>query len=294
MKKKIIVGLCALLLMALIGATIPSAFAANDQIYFTAVNETVLALNDSTMPFFSGGSFYVPYTIFESTVTGENVGLFTSYSRAKGAVLIYNMSGSLLFDLNENNSVYNGTLYSESAIIRNSTVFIPINMVCRFFELDWAWLFSSQGSVIRLKSPAASLSDQEFITAANYTLNERLRAYLQNQTPYPTGGPTVSPSPTPSTPVTDGAQVRIAHLMGEESNEFPKLLDTRRNRMRTPSSSSPRSIFPCGMMTCGSFWPGATGSAFIWTPPRWWGSSSSWSGGGNFSPPSPTPTPPSA
>jgi len=230
MKKKLIAGLCALLLIALLGTVIPSATAA-DQLFFTAVNETVLSLDDATMPFFSGGNLYVPYTIFDAAVTGENVGVFTSYSRAKGAVLIYNLSGSLLFDLNEKNSVYNGTAYPDAAILRNSTVFVPINAVCRYFNLDWAWLFATQGSVIRLKSSSASLSDRDFAAAASYTLSERLRVYLQSKEGASTPTPSVSPSPTPTAtvtprpPATDGADVRFAFLLSEEAATLPDLLN---------------------------------------------------------------------
>jgi len=225
MKKKLIAVLCVLLLVAILGAAIPSAMAANDPIFFTAVNETVLALNDATMPFFSGGSLYVPYTIFDSSFTGENTGLFTSYSRAKGSVLIYNLSGSLLFDLNENNSIFNGRTRSDSAIIRNSTIFVPINLVCDLFGLDWAWLFATQGSVIRLKSTSLTLSDQDFVSAASYTLSERLRVYYQNKVPVtPSVSPTVNPSPRP--PATNGADVRFAFILSEDPSNFSSLLET--------------------------------------------------------------------
>ena len=53
---------------------------AETTVYFTAVNDQLLPdLSDGTMPFWSGGRLYVPYT----AIAGTDLGLFYSRSRDK-------------------------------------------------------------------------------------------------------------------------------------------------------------------------------------------------------------------
>ena len=54
------------------------ASAAN--LYFTAINNSVAPLSSNTMPFWSGGAIYVPYSVFDANLNGINVslGLYTS------------------------------------------------------------------------------------------------------------------------------------------------------------------------------------------------------------------------
>ena len=47
------------------------ASAAN--LYFTAINNSVAPLSSNTMPFWSGGAIYVPYSIFDANLNGINV-----------------------------------------------------------------------------------------------------------------------------------------------------------------------------------------------------------------------------
>ena len=55
MKKR----LCAALLALAMALSLCCAAIAEEQIYFTAVDERVLDLNDETMPFWFGGYLYV-------------------------------------------------------------------------------------------------------------------------------------------------------------------------------------------------------------------------------------------
>ena len=109
MKKKIAAVLCALLLLSALPFALPRAEAAPDPVYFMSVNDTVMDLNDATMPFFVNGVLYVPYTMFDPDAAGSALGIFSSYSRSKAAVLIYGWGGTLLFDLQENSSTFGGS-----------------------------------------------------------------------------------------------------------------------------------------------------------------------------------------
>lgn len=226
MKKKIIPLLCALALLFALPFALPAAEAAPDPVYFTCVNDTVMDLNDATMPFFANGVLYVPYTMFDPDTSGSGLGVFSSYSRSKAAVLIYGWGGTLLFDLQNNNSTFGGRTYSDSAVQRNSTVFVPLDMVCRCFELEWSWLMVERGYIIRVKSSSAALSDRDFASAASYTLNERYTTYIQNKAPRPSTPPvTPSTAPTPE----GGAQIRFAFRMTGSGGGFDDLLSELRS-----------------------------------------------------------------
>ena len=196
MRKRIIPVLCALLLLFSLPFALPSAEAAPETVYFMSVNDTIMELNDATMPFFVNGVLYVPYTMFDPDTSGSGLGVFSSYSRSKAAVLIYGWGGTLLFDLQTNNSTFGGKTYPDSAILRNSTVFVPLDMVCGCFNLDWSWLMVEHGYIIRIKSGASSLDDRDFANAASYALKERYNTYIQNKTPaVRPSSPSGSPAP---------------------------------------------------------------------------------------------------
>ena len=223
LKRKIIAALCALLLLCAIPLALPRAEAAPDPVYFMSVNDTVMDLNDATMPFFVNGVLYVPYTMFDPDAAGSALGIFSSYSRSKAAVLIYGWGGTLLFDLQENNSTFGGKTLADAAVVRNSTAFVPLDLVCRCFNLEWSWLMVSQGYIIRVKNNSATLNDRDFASAAAYTLKERYNNYIQNQAPKPTTTVTPSPSPTPSAP-SNSTPLRFAFLMTEADSGFNLLL----------------------------------------------------------------------
>ena len=71
-------------------------------IYFTGVNDSVVPLTSDTMPCWSGGTLYVPYTVFNANTNGIRVslGLETTYNRNTNTVSIFNLRQMLTFDLN--------------------------------------------------------------------------------------------------------------------------------------------------------------------------------------------------
>ena len=90
-KKRTALALVLTLLVALLN----TAQAAGN-IYLTAVNESVLELTSDTMPTWSGGVLYVPYTVFDSSYTGINLGISSSYSRDGGTVTLYNLQQMMI------------------------------------------------------------------------------------------------------------------------------------------------------------------------------------------------------
>ena len=98
------IKICSFLaVLALFLATSAPASAAN--LYFTGLNDTVAPLTSDSMPFWSGGTLYVPYTVFDSSrnEVGISLGLVTSYNRTNRTVTFYNLRQILTFDLNTGN-----------------------------------------------------------------------------------------------------------------------------------------------------------------------------------------------
>ena len=192
---------CALVSMALcLGLLLPQPALAAD-LYFTSINDNLLPLTSDTMPVWSGGVLYVPYSVFDSGVTGINLGgLICSYNRNGGtAVTLFNLKQMLVFDLVSGtcrNDV-TGETYPAKAIIRNGRPYLPVATVCDFFGLSYSYNTISQGYLVRIKSGGVVLSDVKFIDAAGDLINRRLREYSQSLTPSTDGANPVTPVPVP-------------------------------------------------------------------------------------------------
>lgn len=178
------------------------ASAAN--LYFTAINNSVAPLSSNTMPFWSGGAIYVPYSIFDANLNGINVslGLYTSYNRSNNTITLFNLRQMLVFDLSKGTcwDEMTGTTYSARAVMRGGTAFLPLNMVSSFFGLSYSYNqlpYISQGYLVRIKSADAVSDDASFIDAAQTVINNRLRDYTQSLSPADTTNPSVKPGTTP-------------------------------------------------------------------------------------------------
>ena len=69
--RRVLAGfLGALLLLALFPVQVSAA-----DLYFTAINDSVSPLTSETMPFWSGGTIYVPYSVFDPKLNSIGVDL---------------------------------------------------------------------------------------------------------------------------------------------------------------------------------------------------------------------------
>ena len=180
------------------------ASAAN--LYFTAINNSVAPLSSNTMPFWSGGAIYVPYSVFDANLNGINVslGLYTSYNRSNNTITLFNLRQMLVFDLSKGTcwDEMTGTTYSARAVMRGGTAFLPLNMVSSFFGLSYSYNqlpYISQGYLVRIKSADAVSDDASFIDAAQTVINNRLRDYTQSLSPADTTSPSVNPGTSTGT-----------------------------------------------------------------------------------------------
>lgn len=256
MKKRMTAALCALLALSTVLSILLSAAAAQKEtLYFMAVNDVILDLEDETMPRMINNVLYVPYIMFDRNSTnGASLGVFSQYSRSKGTLMIYGWDGTLVFDLNSGTAEFDGEACEGKAIIRNSMVFVPLELVCDLFGLEWSWIVMERGNVIRVKNEDVVLPDRDFASAATYAVEGRYQRYLQNkaaaQQPEASDPPVSSTAPvTPVTPVTptpsgdpqeaEGARVYLAFDMsdGEGFDEILKQL----------GSAGTHAVFFCGV-----------------------------------------------
>lgn len=152
------------LALALLALLPPARSGAADGVYFTAVNDNLLELRADTMPFASGGTLYIPQTVF------SGAGLEVRYVRnnAMGLAVLYTNREDLRFDLTGHTvSDRDGNDYVGAAVERNGYVFFPIGLVCRFFGLTWSYTSTDTAPLVRITDGSAALSDVEFADAAS-------------------------------------------------------------------------------------------------------------------------------
>ena len=222
MKKRAFALILAVVLLAQVMMAAPS-----DDIYFTAVNDSVLTLTDETMPFKLGGVMYVPYTVF------NNSELDVYYSKKEYSLSLFNANTLLTFDLGLNISYDRHSQYEQRAYERNGTVYLPISFVCGFLGLRYSYVSNQYGPIVRICSDKAVLSDQLFSSGAIYTLIDRLTQYniASVATPAPdlpwvSGQPSPLVTPTPE-PVRKSAYITFDGAGGGSTREILDILKDR-------------------------------------------------------------------
>ncbi len=201
-------------------------------VYFMAVNDTLLDLNSFDMPTLINGTVYVPYTMLSTSSTGVNLGVWATYSPVNNSVLVYSNRSQLIFDMAAGVTYdSNGQYYSEQAVLRNSAVYIPIVRVCSVFsEISCSVMSTSYGSMVRVCSSNAVLGDEAFVSAAENMMRSALTSYEQaNQEqeiprepdPEPSMEPDVELDPESEEDVPgigSDAAVYLGFLQGDEGN----------------------------------------------------------------------------
>jgi len=195
MKKRLIALLCAVVLCL---SSVPARAINVGDVYFTALNLNLLPLSIDTMPTWVNGVLYVPASVFDSTVTGVDLGLYCTQSSMNNTVTLYTLKQMLVFDLSRGITYdhHSGQSISARAVNRNGRIYLPVEKVCDFFGLEDSYNYTQYGYLVRIKSEPGGLSDADFIDAASVPMASRLQELLRSQqTP-------VTPPPAVDSPVT--------------------------------------------------------------------------------------------
>lgn len=204
-------------------------------LYFTALNERVELLTSGSMPFWYGGSLYVPYSVFDKDLntTQIDLGLNVSYnSRTRSTVTIYNLRQQMLtFDLNSGTCLneLTGETYDARAIMRNGKPYLPVATVCAFFGLSWSYTALSSipdGYLVRITNGDVVLDDATFIDAAGNTLDARLQQYTQSlSSAATTPTPSQPADPQPEEPISPNDTPTYLAILGPEAGGLAGALD---------------------------------------------------------------------
>lgn len=235
MKRRVCAMLCALLLCALMA---PAHALTEGDVYFTAVNDTLLPLSVTSMPVWVNGALYVPASVFDKAATGSTLGIHYNYNKDAGMLTLYTINQMLVFDLNRGivYDQHSGQNLSPRAVTRNAQTYLPVELVCDFFELEDSYTYTQWGYLVRIRDENARLSDARFLDAAGTIMQERMEqlmaAQKQEQSPVnpgkdpakadppSQGGSGTTPAPTqPATPALQGNETQICLAVRCQSGE---------------------------------------------------------------------------
>lgn len=202
------------LLLCIMAAFVLPTVKAADPTYFSVANNVILPLTAETMPIYSGGRYYVPYTFFSS---GE-LGVFAQTGDKK--VLLYaNVSKRLTLDaLSATIIDQDGYQYYQYApMIHNGIVYVPVEMVCNFFGLTWSVIntTTTPASIVRITSKSPIINESTFVSLFKDQLNNAYNVYtgVTVSTP-PTPTPSASSSSPPTTNANETVYLSLYDLSG--------------------------------------------------------------------------------
>lgn len=188
---------CLLLALLMLLTVAPERAEAVETVYFTAANDTLLSLDDATTPFWYGGRLYAALT--DSFCTELN--LFYNYRRDTMKILVYTRGRALTADLASDSAEGNGgETYACHVILRGDVIFMPLDVLCAFFRLQYTFTQVSHGYLLRVTNASAVLSDATFIDAAGNLMELRYTQYQRAKAPPVTDAEPPVTSAAPSDP----------------------------------------------------------------------------------------------
>lgn len=201
-KKCLLSLLCAAAIV--LGISLSGAQAAEGKITILALNDQVITpISSTNMPIQVGGTYYLPYTVFDPNVVDVDLGV--KYSLRDNVLTLYTKQALLKYDLNAGTCEdRDGNTGYTRAIVRGSMIYVSMPSVCSFFGIQSYQEATVYGQVIRLTTGSAVLSDRDFMDSALSTsIADAYKKYWQSQEsqpPSPSPSQSVSPSPSVTTP----------------------------------------------------------------------------------------------
>ena len=169
--KKIRKRIFCLFMILIVCSSLLSFAGAAKNVVLTAVNDSFLALSNSTMPTRQNGEYYVPFTVFSGRLGLRATQRDGTLSLSSGSVtLTFNTVAGTVYDQNMNS-------YSSPAYALNGTVYVPVRLVCGRFGFSYSTLHSGDTLILRICSSAAGLSDSEFLSSSSATIRSMLNTY---------------------------------------------------------------------------------------------------------------------
>lgn len=218
--------LCALVLLCTLMPIRVSAAS----VYLMALNDKMCDLPGGLLPVPVNGALSVPYSVFDNTMTGVDLGVYYGLSQDGDPILtLYSRSGYLTFYVKDGRCIDNqGNEKNFSAATRYGTIYVPLADVCSFFGLHYAVMYTTdRGNLVRITNQNATVDDATFLKYAAQSMAYRYNNIIKSQeptptpVPRPTPAPTVRPVPVPhQTNAPDRAVVRVYLAVdGDQASE---------------------------------------------------------------------------
>jgi hypothetical protein len=204
LKKRLTALLCTAVI--LFAAVLPRAAASTPTIYLLAANDKMCDLPGGLLPVAVNGVIYVPYSLFDKSATGVDLGVYYGLAPDRGPILsLYSLSGRLVFTVNMGQCVDGqDNPMNFRAVTRNGAVYVPAAAVCNFFGLQYSFLPTvDRGTLIRITNGSQSLSDSVFLSSATLSMTYRYNNILKSMEPVVS--PTSAPVSTPAVPSASSA-----------------------------------------------------------------------------------------
>ena len=163
-KKCLLSLLCAAAIV--LGISLSGAQAAEGKITILALNDQVITpISSTNMPLKVGGTYYLPYTVFDPAVVDVDLGV--KYSLRDNVLTLYTKQALLKYDLNAGTCEdRDGNTGYTRAVVRGSMIYVSMPSVCSFFGIQSYQEATPYGQVIRLTTSSAVLSDRDFMDSA--------------------------------------------------------------------------------------------------------------------------------
>ncbi len=189
MKKFLALTLSLLLFIAVL----PS-YAANstvnmptgEPIIFSVANDVLQELKYATIPIVRNNKYYIPYSLLTN-----NFNIRSSYSSKENVLYLSNMHDNIKFDIDAGCAYDKNGKINEAAIIAKGQVFVPLDFICRYLDLSYAYL--SDGPIIRIRDDNIKYPDTFLSVLFESRIKDMREEFLKNFK-LPTSEP-----PTPET-----------------------------------------------------------------------------------------------
>lgn len=184
-------------------------------VYFSAVNNKLLALNNATMPTYIGSQLYLPYSFFNA----GDLGVYSSGDSEKAIIyasgskiLTFNAVTGEIFD--QNNFRYE----RYSAELHNGIVYVPVQLVCDYFGFEFGVIQAQPAAIVRVRS-TSNIPDATF--AAIQSIKEQMQSMYDTYM----GNPNASPTPSTGGEPTYQEVIVYLSVYDFSAGKLDKILD---------------------------------------------------------------------
>lgn len=161
--------------------------------FLTGVNDTYLSFDELYRPIVFGGDYYVPSTVFNTTLSVKTIDNDTT-------LILYDFYHIVTID-KISATVHDQDLeiYNNASLMRGNVFYVNATILCEIFEFDLSYINQNNVEILRISNHNATMSDIVFAAYVDIKLNQEVEP-TPPDVQIPTE-PTTPPIVTPEIPV---------------------------------------------------------------------------------------------